>query len=58
MLSVEPSVPANVSVFDTVSVLASTIVIVDPVAGGVNEILFNVVALATPSVGVVNDGLY
>lgn len=38
------------------SVLPSEIVKVDPVAGAVRVTLFIVVAVATPSVGVVRDG--
>lgn len=51
------SVPVKVSVLLAVSVFPSAIVSVEPVAGAVSVTLLTVVAVATPSVGVVNDGL-
>ena len=56
MLSVEPSVPANVNVLLEVNVFPSAIVSVEPVAGAVRAILLMVVADATPSTGVTSVG--
>jgi hypothetical protein len=51
------SVPVNVRVLEQESVFPSAIVSVDPVAGAVIVTLLRVVAVATPSVGVVRLGL-
>ena len=51
------SVPASVIVLLTENVLPSATASVEPVAGAVIAILLTLVAEATPSVGVVNDGL-
>lgn len=50
------SVPASVRLLDTARVLPSVSVSVAPVAGAVSVILFTVVAVATPRVGVVRTG--
>jgi hypothetical protein len=50
------SVPENVSVLLMVNVLPSAKVNVADVAGAVNATLLMLVAVAAPSVGVVNDG--
>ena len=50
------SVPASVSVFDAVSVLPLATVKTADVAGAVIVSLLILVAVATPSDGVVNDG--
>ncbi len=52
----EPSVPANVRVFEQVNVLPSTSVHVLDVAGVVKVFLLMLVAVATPRAGVVNVG--
>ncbi len=57
MFKVDPSVPVRVSVLFAVRVLPSAIVSVAFVAGGVIVTLFRLVAVATPSVGVVIVGL-
>jgi len=51
------SVPARVILFETVSVLPSAIVSVDPVAGAVRATLLMLVADATPSTGVTKVGV-
>ena len=57
MLSVEPSVPANVSVFETVNVFdVVPPATAKPVAFAVNERPFTVVAVAAPRVGVTRVG--
>jgi hypothetical protein len=48
--------PVNVIVFETVSVLPSAIVSVDPVAGAVMATLLMLVAVAAPSAGVTSVG--
>jgi len=50
-------VPLTLAVALAVNVAPSTIVKVAPVAGAVTVILFTVVAVATPSVGVTSVGL-
>lgn len=50
------SVPAKVRLLETARVLPSVSVSVAPVAGAVSVILFTVVAVATPRVGVVRIG--
>ena len=56
MFNVDASVPAKVKLLLAVSVLPSTMVRVEPVAGAVIATLFTVVAEATPKVGVVKLG--